>query len=273
MDDLERDKFYATPGTPPDDDDYELEPPDETVEEVRKRDLMQSLENRIDIDEVYREAERKRGSEILEDWVRNFRFRFRFQVKHLFIATAVVAIALALFKLQILGTAVIVLIMLCTAGLYIYLTLEERKQQAEADRKREALYAKRRARMAPRPPGAHVVGDSLPPEEPTLSNVAQSPGEAEHIWQDPPVEKEAFRFQFSLRELIMLITMAAVVLGMIHIFGGPAATATVLGLFALVGLFVFAFGYEPPRIIVLGWWLTLMLYVVVVIFAALCGFA
>ena len=118
---------------------------------------------RIDIDEIYREAERNRGSEILENWVRNFRFRF--QVKHLLIATAVLAIALTLVKLQLFWTALIVLIMVSVAGLYVYLQWEEKKQQAEAERKREELYARRRAQFAAKNSG-HVVGTPEVPARP-----------------------------------------------------------------------------------------------------------
>ena len=89
----------------------------------------------VDIDEIYREADRRRGSEILEGWVRDFRFEFRFQVKHLLIATAVLAIVLTLCRLELLGDALVLLIMLSVAGVYLYVTWQEKKQQDEAERR------------------------------------------------------------------------------------------------------------------------------------------
>ena len=231
---------------------------------------MEAIESRIDIDEIYREAERNRGSEILENWVRNFRFRF--QVKHLLIATAVLAIALTLVKLQYFWTTLIVLIMLSVAGLYVYLQLEEKKQQAEAERKREELYARRRAQFAAKTSG-HVVGTPEAPAAATLPEIPQLPNVVDQAWLEAR-EKQAFRFQFSLRELILTMTVAAIVLGMIRLLGSPATTASVLGFVALLGLIILAAGYEPPQIVVLGWWFTVLLYVAVSIFAAFwSGFA
>ena len=80
--------------------------------------------------------------------------------------------------------------------------------------------------------------------------------------------KEQFRFQFSLRELLMTMTVAAVTLGILRLMGSAETAATLLGLVALFGLVIYAVGYEPPQVVVLGWWLTLVLYVGVSIFAA-----
>jgi len=80
MDDPERDKFYSVPETPSDvedDEELELEPPDESVDEHQRQAVRQAMHSRIDIDEIYREADRDRGGEILENWVRNFRFQFQ----------------------------------------------------------------------------------------------------------------------------------------------------------------------------------------------------
>ncbi len=132
MDDPERDKFYSPPDQPSDDEELELEPPDESIAERKKQAALDAIRSSIDIDEIYREADRNRGSEILENWARNFRFRF--QVKHLLIATAVLAIVLTLIKLKLFWTTLIVSIMLSVASLYAYLKWEERKHEAEAAR-------------------------------------------------------------------------------------------------------------------------------------------
>jgi hypothetical protein len=269
MDDLERDKFYTEPPAA-DEDEYELEEPDPAVDEARKQAILQSIERRIDLDEVYRESERNRGSEILEGWLRNLSsFRWQFRIKHLLILTAVVAIALTLVRLHLFWPALIVGIMLSVAGLYFYLNLQDRKQQAEADRKREELYAKRRAQFGPAATG-HVVGGPVTEPSSAVEQFPQLPNETDRIWQEA-AEREAFRFQFSLRELILVMTIAAVVLGMMQWLGGPAGMATVLGLAALVGLFVFAMGYEPPQVVVFVWWIMLVFYILVSFFAAVWG--
>jgi hypothetical protein len=159
--------------------------------------------------------------------------------------------------------------MLSVAGLYLYLNWQDRKQQAEADRKREALYAKHRAQFGPAAPG-HLGGGPVTESSPAIEQVPQLPNETDRIWREA-TEREAFRFQFSLRELILVMTIAAVVLGTMRLLGGPTGMATVLGLAALVGLFVFALGYEPPQIVVFVWWITLVMYVLVSLFAAAWG--
>ena len=57
------------------------------------------------------------------------------------------------------------------------------------------------------------------------------------------------------------MTMAGVIFGVVSVLGGPANTATILGFTALVGLVIHALGFEPPQFIVLGWWMILVLYV------------
>src|SRR5437016_2985549 len=84
MDDREREFFYSAPKEEADEEEYELDLPDPSVvsaEERHAKEVAESVRASIDIDEIYREAERERGAEILEEWIRNFRFRF--QVKHL----------------------------------------------------------------------------------------------------------------------------------------------------------------------------------------------
>src|SRR5215216_6544165 len=104
MDERERDKFYSPSDPAPDDEEYELEPLDPTLVSAEKRhakEVAEQVRVSIDIDEVYREAERNRGTEILENWLRNFHYRFH--VKHVLIATALVTIFIAIAKLGYLG--------------------------------------------------------------------------------------------------------------------------------------------------------------------------
>jgi hypothetical protein len=265
MDERERDKFYSPPEPTDDDEEYELEPLDPAIASAEKRHAEQVAEQvraSIDIDEVYREADRSRGTEIIENWARNFHYRFH--IKHLLFATAAVVLAIAAAKLNYLVPAVMILILGSIAGLYFYLSWEDRKQQAEAYAKRQELYAKRREQMqsiGKAPAGA----EPQRPNEPVTS-AAMPPDPAADMWTEAP-EPEPFRIRFSVRSLLIAMTVAAVSLGMISILGsGPMAT--ILGLFAVAGLIVHALGFEPPQPVIFGWWFTLLLYVLLSVVGA-----
>jgi hypothetical protein len=262
MDKPDSDKPRPTPEPPPDDDDaeLELEPLDETIEERQKQAALNAIRARIDIDEVYGDAERDHGGEIMENWFRNFRFQF--QLRHLLIATAVVAIILTLIKLQLFWTTLIVGVMLSTAGLYLYLRVEEKKHEVEAERRRQALYTRRRAQMA-----ASMGAPLAEQFEANLETAPPPTNKVDERWQQAANEQK-LHFQFSLRQMLVLMTAAAVTLTLVRLLGGPSATASVLGLFAIGGLVVYACGYEPPQNMILAWWLILVMYVLISICTA-----
>ncbi len=267
MDDPNRDKTTSSSSDDSaDDSDYELEPPDADVlaaEERRAKEAIDATLTSIDIEEIYREESRDRGGEILQEWTRNLKFRF--QVKHLLIGTALLAIGLTLWRWGILGTTLVILTMLSIAGLYLYLQWQEKKQRDEAERRRREMYARRRARLD-NSGGAEA-------DEPKLEPVAPPPvlpNETDEVWQES-MAQEKFRIHFSLREMMLAITAAAVILGLVQALGGTANTATLLGFVALIGLVVHALGFEPPEMVVLGWWLILVLYVLLSIVAAMWG--
>jgi len=263
MDDRDRNN----PPVPPEDDDYELEiePPDEAIEAKRRQTILESQEARIDIEEIYRDAERDRGGEILQHWLRNFKFRFG--LRELLIATAILAIALALVQLQLFWTAVIVLFGLTVASLYFYLSLEERKHQEEAARRRDAIYAKRREKFASRAPGhAEPKGEARPIE--VAPEVSQAMSEIASAIE-PPVEREPLRFQFSTREIAIAITACAILLGLVRFVGGPTVAAALFGTVSIAGLAVFATRFQPPQVVLFCWWVTLLMYVLL----TLLGFA
>ncbi len=268
MNPSDRDKFYSSKTDDEDDDgEYELEPPDADViagEERRGKEVIESSRTMIDIDDIYRDAGRQRSDEILESWVRNFKFRF--QTKHLLVATAVLAILLTLYKLELLGTGIVLFAMFSVAGLYFYLQWQEKKAEAEATRRREELYARRRAEMQNKlgTSGAKTAGGIAAD---TLAAGNALSNNAGDTW-DAATPREGFRFRFSVAELMIAMTTAAVVFGLVRILGGPSNTATVLGFVALIGLVAHATGFEPPGIIVLGWWFILVLYVCLSILAA-----
>jgi hypothetical protein len=253
------DRDPSNPPTPPDDDEYELEiePPDETIEAKRRRDILASQEARIDIDEIYQEAERDRGDEILQAWLKDYKFRFG--LRELLIATAIVALAVALVQLHLFWTAVIVLFGLSVASLYFYLALQERKHQEEAARKREAIYAQRREKFKAQAPGQPTPARDITPVE-IAPEVSESMDEiATSIEQ--PIEREPLRFQFSMRELAIAITVSAISLGLVRLIGGPTVAATVFGAISIAGLLAFVTRLEPPRVVLFGWWVILLMYV------------
>ena len=115
---------------------------------------------------------------------------------------------------------------------------------------------------------APVDDEPLAPIELTPPPVDSPPNEAADMWEAELPAAEPFRIRFSLRSLMIAMTVAAVSLGMIHFLGGPGPTATILGSIAFVGLIVLALGFEPPQSLILGWWFILLLYVLLTIAGA-----
>ena len=75
--------------------------------------------------------------------------------------------------------------------------------------------------------------------ESTLADEPPPPNAVDEMWQ-AAAKKESFHFQFSLREMLVVMTAAAVSLALVRLLGGPSATASLLGLLALGGLVVYA---------------------------------
>jgi hypothetical protein len=270
MDHRERDDFYLSKPDDTDDDELEVEPPDADViasEERRAQEAIEATNATIDIDEIYRDAGRERSGEILENWFRDFKFQYRFQVKHLLIATAVLAIVLTLAKRGMLGTTVVLFVMISVAGLYFYLQWQEKKAQDEATRRRQEMYVRRRAHMMKTTGGGDANVGSTPASTTAPRPTEPLPNATDEAWQEA-MSREKFRLRFSMGELMIAMTTAAVIFGLVQILGGASNTATLLGFVALVGLVVHALGFEPPNIVVLGWWFVLVLYVLLSITAA-----
>jgi hypothetical protein len=263
-DELDRDKIYSPASDDWDsDEELELEPPDAEIiaaEERRAAEAVDTHRKAIDIDEVYRDFDANRDSEIVTEWVERFRnFRWQFQVRHLLILTAVVAMLLAISNWINLGTVFIVGIMLAVAGVSLYLKLEENKRQEEADRRRRKMYAERRARQSAQtgPPGT-IYDEEVEAEPPTVTATSNP----------PEAPARVFRFQFSLSQMLVVMTVAAVLLGLGGAIGGMPGLATICGLLALVGLMVPVLGFNPPEFVVFAWWMVLAMYVLLSLSAA-----
>jgi Ca2+/Na+ antiporter len=275
MNELDRDKFYGPGGDEWGDDgqDYELEPVDADVlaaEERRARELVEETSLAIDVDEVYRARERRLDQDFphkLSDG-----FRFRFQIKHLLVLMAVVAVAMTLVRLEVVGGVLVVLLLAAVVVMFGYMELKEHRKWVEAERiwkeklERRREFLERRLQRPTRDAGAPpTIYDDLPlagapvSETPIgIRRVGQNSAEAA---RRPGEAGNRFRFQFSLRQLLIAMTFASVIMGITYLLGGPENMATLLGIVILIGLAAHAWGAQLPEIVVLGWWWMLALYV------------
>jgi hypothetical protein len=214
-----------------DDGEYELEPVDPEILD-RERHLaerrIREAESAVDVDEVYRDTEP--ADPITWDELRNFRFTIR----HLLIVTALLALLLTFIELGgwlglfLAGAAAL------AAG-WFFVLRKEHRVRVERERRLAQL--------------------DLPaaPAQPRETQVSVAP---------------PFRFSFSMKEMFIALTAAAVVFGLVRMLGGPENAAILLGMVALVGLGVHLLGFDPPPLVILGWWLLLVLYIVVTLWAA-----
>jgi hypothetical protein len=151
-DKLDRDKLYSA-NSDDDDADLELEPLDPAIaaaEERRAAEAVEAHRKAIDINEVYRDFEANRDSEIVRELMsRMGNFRWQFRTKHLLILIALAAVMLVLWRAGIgLATPILLLVMGAVVGLTLFLKWEENKRQEEAERRRDRMYAERRATLA-----------------------------------------------------------------------------------------------------------------------------
>jgi hypothetical protein len=218
-----------------DDGEYELEPIDpDILEHERQRGEQKSheAEAAVDVDQVYRETES--DDPITWDDLRGFRFTIR----HLMIGTAVVAIVLTLQELT--GcSGLFIAFVIALAGGWFFVLRKERGIHRERERRLQELKHP-------------TAGQPIVEAERPVVNAT------------PP-----FHFSFSLKQVFAALTIAAVTLGLIEVTGETETAAVLLGTIALLGLLVHLFGFEPAPVVVLGWWLLLVLYIAVSLWAIL----
>lgn len=228
------------------DDEYELEPVDPEIlkhERQRAEEKTRQAKVAVDIDQAYSESE-PTDPISLDDLK-----QFRFTTRHLLIATALLSVFLTLgkrlggcFGWFIAGASTL------AAGWYFVLK-KERRERLERDRRREEANQRVAAERGQKVAASHLPAEGDAPE----SKVAAGP---------------AFRFSFSLKEMFITLTVAAVFFALVSKLGGADNASLLLGMIALIGLAVQLLGFELPPIIVLGWWLLLVLYIVVSLWAA-----
>jgi hypothetical protein len=267
MNDADRARFYGPGGDEWGDDgqDYELEPPDAEVlaaEGRRAKETMIESSLAVDVDEFYRELDSRH--DIAFGRKTGDAKRFQFQIKHLLILTAVVAVVLTIVKLTGFSAMLMLVVLIVVGCVVAYMDFQQQRRWVEAQRRfeekceRQRKFLESRFRPMQNRGGPATIYDDVPfggslPEAPSA----------------PP--RTQFRFQFSMWQLLAAMTFAAVVLGFVRVVGGPNNAATLLGFVALGGLLAHALGAEPPAIVVLGWWLTLAMYVLMSLGAAFLG--
>lgn len=244
-------QFYGSPPQPPassDDgsDEYELEAPDTEVLEGERRRAdaeVEAARSAVDIDAIYRDVESD------TDWNEMWEgFRFQYGTKHLLILTAVVAVITAAMNAAGPATTIVLGVLFCLAGAHAYLAWREHQRQERLEGQRTRIFE--RARLA----RAGVPAAELPPLD-----AVEAP--------EPIVERTPIRFAPSRGELIATISISTVIFCLIY-FVGSSSAALLLGIVALGGLVVHAMGVEPPGSVVLGWWLILVMYVLMSLLSA-----
>jgi hypothetical protein len=274
-DDLDRDKMYtagaddmAVDNGDDDDGELELEPPDPDViasEERRAAAAINVHKKAIDVNEVYRDLDANRDTEIVEEWLARARsFRYQFQIKHLLILTAVVAVLLMLHEWIGIGKVFLLGFAAAVIGISIYLKLEENKRHEAAARRRRKMYAERRAAQAAAT-GVPIEADKFDDD---FDDEPASPGMYDEA-NSTSAPAPSFRFQFSMGQMLAVVTIASIVLGLGGAFGGLSGLATICGLVALAGIAIPLLGLEVPPMVVFGWWIMLVLYIALSLLTAI----
>ena len=265
-DELDRDTFYAADddnvdtgvasdaAVDDDDDDddeydeYELEPIDPEVLDTHRRladEEVARAGTSLEIDEIEAAAAEAPG---LDDYVQDLSFRF--QTKHLLMATAALAVFLSMGKLM--GSSIaafVVVVLVAVTAAHAYLAWQERIRQAKLRERRQRLVEMARS-------GADAADGS---EGDTIYDV-----DLDDPDDSPP--PRPLKFAFSMREMLIAMGVSALILGLLALVG-PKVLAGVLGFVALAGLAAFAIGVELPAALVLGWWVILLLYIGISLFA------
>ena len=264
MSDIDRDQFYAD-NEWDDSMEYEVEPPDPDVlaaEDRRAKEIVAATQLSIDVDELYRKHDERHDREFLDELIGKFHFRFR--TKHLLMVTTIVAVVIAVAVQQSAGAVFVLGMMLAVGGLTGYLSWRQYQHEKEVERRREELFARRRSAqkaLLQQQGGKQATDDALDEEDDSSA--------VDTMW-DEPIAEEKFRFRFSLNEMMVTAVCVAVLIGLIASLGLPT-TATLIGFIALGGLVLHAMGVEPPHEVVFGWWVLLVLYVLLSIVAVIFG--
>ena len=254
------------PQPPEDDNDFELElepvdPEIITHRQERVQHIVESAVKKIDVDELYEGHSSYSDLELDLSGLKSFRFTTR----TLLLITAILAIGLTI-QLMWDGCMLIFVGMLSAVAVGWYWTSKlDREKEAERAQRREDFFANKGKPATGATAAATATSPSKPasPFDPELP--APAAAEAE------PIEKRPFfdvKLSFSTKELFITMTAVAVALALLR-WITPEYLAMILGFVALGGLVTNAGGYVPPRHVVLAWWLLMVFYMAIGVFAIL----
>lgn len=248
------------PQPPEDDDELELEPVDPEIlahRQERAQHAVDSAVKKIDVDELYEPHSNYSDLELDLSGLKSFRFTTR----TLLLITAILAISMTVYLTW--GGCMMIFAGMLTAiaAGFFWTSKQDRQNELERIRRREEFLANKDKQAAGAPAAASASKPASPfdPETPTPAAI-----------EPEPAEKRPFfdvKFAFSMKELFITMTAVAVSLALLR-WITPEYIAMLLGFVALSGLIANASGYEPPRLVVLGWWLLMVFYLAIGLFAA-----
>jgi hypothetical protein len=242
----------ATPPVDDDDDEFEFELEDvdpEILEHAKRRGERQIHETEARAAHLETFEEPSDADPIsFEDFE-----GFRFTTQHLLIATAILAVFMSIVILGGICNALFISGIITLACGWWFVLRKERLERLGRERRRVEA-SERLARLQ--------KGDK---STDSLSGRGVAYDEEEYV-----PEKPSFRFSFSLKQVMIVFAIAAVMLGIASLFSTETA-ALMLGIVAVIGLVVLIMGFELPGIIVFGWWVLIGLYVVMSIAAVFMG--
>lgn len=230
-----------------DGDEYELEAPDDSIVDFAKQQAAEDLERAneaLEIDQAQKAMEERQmfdGEDI--------DFKFRFQIKHMLIATTVLSLVMSLTVLleANLFAVLLVLIFIGLAAAHAFLNYREQKRVEKASQLRMAALRRMREREA-----GHAPSEDL-----TMYDEELEPVDEEF---EGAVKDERLKLSFSVKDMLIATTVAAVVMG-IGALMPPPVLAVLLGLVAVTGLAAYGLGAQPPKEVITVWWMTLAMYV------------
>lgn len=255
------------PSQPPEDDDdfeLELEPVDPEIiahRQERAHHAVESAVKKIDVDELYEGHSSYSDLELDLSSLKSFRFTTR----TLLLITAILAIGMTVFLIWDACMVIFLGMLAAVAVGWYWVSKLDREQELERARRREEFFvAKGKPAGGAAAATAASTAKSASPFDPEVAAPAVADADAE------PEEKRPFfdvKFAFSMKELFITMTIVAVAMGLSKLIAGEYL-AMILGFIALGGLITNASGYEPPRFVILGWWLLMVFYLAVSLFTA-----
>lgn len=236
---------------PSDDDDLELElepvDPDILAHERERGKKKTDHAQRAVNEDLIRQAEELDDPISLEELK-----KFRFTTRHLMMLTALLALMMTALQQWGFGLGLFITAMSAVGAGWLFTMLRERRQQEAVNQLRDELANNLQQENQAASP---VKGNRSKTGDDRSEQIETSRGQAE------------LSFSFSLKEILITFVVAAVLLGLVSLLGaGPLSI--LLGMIALGGLVAQAVGVEAPPIGVFGWWILLVLYLLLGLWSA-----